>query len=1049
MESDKPSAATIPEAPITSVDSAAAKSKNQDKNEAKRRAKMEKFLAKQSKIPQDSASSAPSTKKKASKPPAPTKKSLPKIDFIPGQKKDLSEDIRDSYEPSLVESVWYDWWVKEKYFEPKFTEDGQILPAGKFVVAIPPPNVTGKLHIGHALGVSIQDCLARWNRMKGLTVLLNPGSDHAGISTQSVVEKKLWQNGKVTRHDLGRDEFIKKVWEWKDEYGSQIGIQKRRLGGSYDWSRERFTLDEQLSKAVAETFVRLWDEGIMYRARRLVNWCVYFNTALSNLEVENIELSGKTYISVPGYDEKVQFGVLVLFNYQVEGSDEKITVATTRVETMLADTAVAVHPDDDRYKHLHGKFVIHPFNNRRIPIITDSEAVDPQFGTGAVKITPAHDFNDYEVGNRHNLEFINILNDDGTFNENAGRWKGSKRFDVRKEIIKELESLGLLVDIKSHAMTIPVCSKSKDVIEPVIKPQWYVSCETLAKPAMDAVTSGELQIIPKVSEGDWFRWLGKINDWCVSRQLWWGHRIPAYFVNIDGENCSIDDSNFWVCGRDENEAKQRASAKFPGKTFVLEQDPDVLDTWFSSGLWPFSIFGWPEETLDFQKLYPTTLNETGWDILFFWVARMVMLGLHLTGKLPFTKVFCHAMIRDAQGRKMSKSLGNVIDPIDVIEGISLQGLHDKLMVGNLDPKELKIATTGQQKDFPNGIPECGVDALRFAMCAYTSTGRDLNLDVLRIEGYRKFCNKIWNATRFALLKLGPEFSPSSKQELTGNESAADKWILNKLNFAVTELNRYLTEMNFMAATSAVYSFWLYELCDVYIEYTKYVVGEKEIASSLNTLYTCLDQGLLMLHPFMPFITEELWQRLPRRAGDSTPSITIANFPISHQELSDNELSVDFDNILSVIKASRSLMVNYSINSNASLFVSCKQESEVKLYRQFTNTIVGMVKGCSSMNVLEPTDEVPAGCAISVISTSVNVLLLVKGQIDIEAEVGRLEKKISKTKELLDKLLSKTTAPGYEKTKPEVKENNNSKIQGYEEDIAAVSSVIESFKSLGI
>ncbi|OMJ08801.1 Valine-tRNA ligase, mitochondrial [Smittium culicis] len=998
---------------------------------------------------QESASPAAAPKKKAEKPAAPAKKVLPKIDFIPGQKKDMSSEMHDSYEPSLVESVWYDWWCKEKFFEPKFTESGDILPAGKFVIAIPPPNVTGKLHIGHALGDSIQDCLARWNRMQGKTVLLNPGSDHAGISTQSVVEKKLWINDKITRHDLGRDAFIKKVWEWKEEYGSEINNQKRRLGGSYDWTREHFTLDDQLSKAVMETFVRLWDEDIIYRARRLVNWCVYFKTALSNLEVENVDITGKTYLSVPGYDEKVQFGVLVLFKYKVEDSDETITVATTRVETMLADTAVAVHPDDERYKHLHGKFVIHPFNNRRIPIITDSEAVDLEFGTGAVKITPAHDFNDYEVGNRHNLQFINLLNDDGTYNENAGKWNGSKRFDVRKEIIKELESLGLLVEIKNHTMSIPVCSKSKDIIEPIIKPQWYVKCESLAKPAMDAVTNGDLQIIPKVSEGDWFRWLGKINDWCVSRQLWWGHRIPAYFINIDGEASDPDDSNHWVCGRTEEEAKQRASAKFPGKTFVLEQDPDVLDTWFSSGLWPFSLLGWPDKTADLDKLYPTTLNETGWDILFFWVARMVMLGLHLTGKLPFTKVFCHAMIRDAHGRKMSKSLGNVIDPIDIIQGISLQELHNKLALGNLDPKELKTATLGQQKDFPNGIPECGVDALRFAMCAYTSTGRDLNLDVLRIEGYRKFCNKIWNATRFALIKLGSDYKPLAKQGLTGYESAADKWILSKLNYAVTELNRSLTDMNFMGATTFVYSFWLYELCDVYIEYTKYVVGEKEKEASLNTLYTCLDQGLLMLHPFMPFITEELWQRLPRRSGDSTPSITVASFPVSREEISGAELCDDFDSVLSVIKASRALMVNYSISSNASIFISSKSEAEIKLFEQFSNTVVGMVKGCKTVTVLGQNESAPSGCAVSVISPSTNVLLLVKGQIDIEAEISRLEKKIMKSKDLLDKILIKTSAPGYEKTKPEVKENNNSKIKSYEDEISAVSDVIKSFQSLGI
>lgn len=469
----------------------------------------------------------------------------------------------------------------------------------------------------------------------------------------------------------------------------------------------------------------------------------------------------------------------------------------------------------ESFQALHGKFVIHPFNGRRIPIVLDDIAVDMSFGTGAVKMTPAHDFNDYEVGKRHNLEFINIMNDDGTFNENAGPFKGMKRFHVRVAIVEELKKKGLFVGVKENPMVVPVCSKSGDIIEPIMKPQWWVDCKDMANEALKAVTDNKLKIFPKTSEADWFRWLGNIQDWCISRQLWWGHRIPAYYIHLE-DATGVEERDLWVSGHDEADAKAQADARFPGKSFTLEQDPDVLDTWFSSGLWPFSIFGWPDNTEDLKNFYPTSLLETGWDILFFWVARMVMFGIKLTGEVPFAEIFCHAMIRDAHGRKMSKSLGNVIDPVDVIEGISLQGLHNKLYEGNLDPREIKTAMSGQQADYPAGIPECGTDALRFALCAYTSGGRDINLDILRVDGYRKFCNKLWNATRFAMMKLGDNFTPKPDTKLTGNESLADKWILHKLNKAAIETNKALEERNFMAATNIVYNFWIYELCDVFI-----------------------------------------------------------------------------------------------------------------------------------------------------------------------------------------------------------------------------------------
>ncbi|KAG0173418.1 AP-1 adaptor complex sigma subunit Aps1 [Apophysomyces sp. BC1034] len=972
--------------PTTEIDAAAAaaaaakKAKNEAKNEEKRKAKLAKFAAKQAKIQEQKAQSPgleqnDKKKKKAVKTPAPVY-----VNKTPeGEKKDMSDPIASAYDPRAVESAWYHWWLKERFFEPEMTKDGKAKPEGLFVVPAPPPNVTGSLHIGHALTVAIQDTLVRWNRMLGKTVLFNPGTDHAGISCQSVVEKKLWQEEKLTRHDLGREKFVEKVWQWKEKYGDKIYDQFYRLGTSYDYSRAAFTMDPKPSKAVRETFVRLHREGIIYRANRLVNWCVRLNTALSNLEVENKELAGRTLMSVAGYEpeEKFEFGVLNEFAYEVEGTGERIVVATTRIETMLGDTAIAVHPDDERHKHLHGKFVTHPFLDRKIPIITDDIAVDMAFGTGAVKITPAHDFNDYEVGKRHNLAFINILNDDGTFNENAGPYKGMKRFHVRNQIIKDLTAKGLFVGVKENVMTVPVCSKSGDIIEPLMKPQWWLNCQSMADDAMKAVTDGKLKIAPKVSEGDWFRWLGNIQDWCISRQLWWGHRVPAYFVHIEGQSNDHNDNEYWVSGQDEESARVEAEARFAGKKFTLEQDPDVLDTWFSSGLWPFSLMGWPDNTEDFKNFFPSSLLETGWDILFFWVARMVMLGIKLTGQVPFNEVFCHAMIRDAHGRKMSKTLGNVIDPVDVIEGITLEGLQQKLMEGNLDPREIEKAKAGQKADFPKGIPECGTDALRFALCAYTTGGRDINLDIGRVEGYRKFCNKLWNATRFALMKLGDDFKPNADGNLTGEESLADKWILHKLNIAAIETNKGLAERNFMGATNAVYQFWLYELCDVYIEIIKPICDSTDEANikrkhaAQNTLYTCLEAGLKLMHPFCPFVTEELFQRLGRRPGDETVSIVKAKYPVENVAYADAESEKSFDTVFDVVKAIRSVAVQKNVKKEGVAYIQTSDSTLKALFEAENLSILTLTKAVKEVNLVS---EAPANCTSNDVRENITVFL---------------------------------------------------------------------------
>ncbi|CAG8744332.1 12511_t:CDS:10, partial [Gigaspora margarita] len=1021
--------------------SATAKSKNADKNEAKKKAKLEKFAAKQAKL---SAANNVAEAEKAitkeeefiDKTPVGEKKGTIFVTFF-----NMSKPMASSYNPKAVESAWYAWWEKQGFFKPEFAADGKPKSDGLFVVPAPPPNVTGSLHIGHALTVTIQDTLIRWNRMLGKTVLFNPGMDHAGISTQSVVEKKLWTENQQTRHDLGREKFIEEVWKWKNLYGDRIQNQLKRLGGSYDWDRSVFTMDQKLSNAVMETFCRLQEEGIIYRATRLINWCVRLNTALSNLEVENKELTGRTLVTVPGYDEKVEFGVLTSFGYPIENSDEKIIVATTRPETMLGDTAVAIHPQDERYKHLHGKFVIHPFNGRRIPIVLDDIAVDMSFGTGAVKITPAHDFNDYEVGKRHNLEFINIFNDDGTLNQNAGQFQGMKRFHARKSVVDALKEKDLFIGTQENPMTIPLCAKSGDVIEPILKPQWWVSCTDMANEAMKAVTDGKLRIYPKTSEKDWFRWLGSIQDWCISRQLWWGHRVPAYFIKIANKTQDSSDGTYWVSGRNMDEANEKAKKRFPNIEFTLEQDPDVLDTWFSSGLWPFSIFGWPEMTDDLVNFYPTSLLETGWDILFFWVARMVMLGIKLTGQVPFSEVFCHAMIRDAHGRKMSKSLGNVIDPVDVIQGISLESLHAKLYEGNLDKREIEKAKTGQKADYPNGIPECGTDALRFALGAYTSTGRDINLDILRVEGYRKFCNKLWNATRFALIKLGTDFKPRPDANVTGKESLVELWTLHKLNQAIIDTNKALHERNFMNATTA--------------ELIKPLTADNSISSNAeckrsaeDTLYTCLEAGLKLLHPLMPFVTEELYQRLPRRPGDDNPTIIRAKYPLEIPEYHNPHAEEQFDLVFSVVKAARSLIVEYNIQSNASLFIQVASDSLVTLFTAQEQSIVTLIKGAKSVHVFQHGESIPAGCASSTVTDEINVLLLVKGSVNIDAEVAKFQNKLDKTTQALTVLQKKIQIPDYESKVPiDVRDANDAKLKAYQAEIEALNHSIQNFLKL--
>ncbi|KAJ5580217.1 tRNA synthetases class I-domain-containing protein [Penicillium hispanicum] len=826
-----------------------------------------------------------------------------------------------SYHPPAIESAWYAWWEEQGFFKPQFSEDGQVKPEGAFVIVEPPPNVTGALHMGHALGTVLQDAMIRWNRMHGKTTLWVPGCDHAGISTQSVIENMLWRRHQQTRHDLGREKFVERVWQWKEEYHGRINHALRKMGGSFDWSREAFTMDSNLSAAVTETFVRLHEEGIIYRANRLVNWCTKLSTALSNLEVVNQDLTGRTLLDVPGYDRKVEFGAIVHFQYPIQDSDETIEVATTRIETMLGDTGIAVHPQDTRYQHLIGKNAIHPFiPDRVLPIIAD-DYVDKEFGTGAVKLTPAHDPNDFALGQKHKLDFINILTDDGLMNANAGPYEGQKRFDVRYTIQEDLKKRGLFVDNKDHPMRVPLCEKSKDVIEPLMKPQWWMRMRALADEAIQLVKSGEIKIHPESSEKSYFRWMENIHDWCLSRQLWWGHQAPLYFARISGEEHLHDESEeaLWFSGRTLEDAEQKARKALPGKTFTLKRDEDVLDTWFSAGLWPFSTLGWPSKTHDFETLFPTSVLETAWDILPFWVARMIMLGKKLTGQVPFTEVYCHSIVRDSEGRKMSKSLGNVIDPLDVIRGIELDDLHAKLLVGNLHPDEVERATKYQKTAFPDGIPQCGTDAMRFCLAAYTTGGSDINFDIKVMHGYRKFCNKIYQATKYVLGKLPRDFTPQQTPKITGKESLAEKWILHKMTRAAGDMNSAIDTREFARATQIIYQYWYNHLCDVYIENSKAIIqngSEEERNSAIETLYTALESALTMMHPFMPFLTEELWQRLPRRRGDCTPSITIAKYPTYDAEMDSPSSEEAYELVLGVSKGVRSLISEYSFKDQS-------------------------------------------------------------------------------------------------------------------------------------
>ncbi|CAK9165068.1 unnamed protein product [Ilex paraguariensis] len=738
------------------------------------------------------------------------------------------------------------------------------------------------------------------------------------------------------------------------------------------------------------------------------------------------------FLKVPGYENEVEFGVLTSFAYPLEGGLGDIVVATTRVETMLGDTAIAIHPDDQRYSHLHGKFAIHPFNGRKLPIICDAILVDPKFGTGAVKITPAHDPNDFEVGKRHNLDFINIFTDDGRINSNGGMvFAGMPRFKAREAVTVALQEKGLHKGVKAHEMRLGICSRTKDVVEPMIKPQWYVNCSSMAAEAFDAVMNDEskkIEIIPKQYIAEWKRWLENIRDWCVSRQLWWGHQIPAWYVTLEDDELKELGAykDHWVVARNEEAALLEASKIFDGKKLRLTQDPDVLDTWFSSGIFPLSVLGWPDDSEDLKAFYPTSVLETGHDILFFWVARMVMLGIKLGGVVPFRKVYLHPMIRDAHGHKMSKSSGNVIDPLEVISGITLEGLHKRLEDGNLDISQLKDAKEGQAKDFPNGIPECGADALRFALLSYTAQSDKINLDIQRVVGYRQWCNKLWNAIRFAMSKLGDDYTPPLNI-VPDIMPFSCQWILSVLNKAITKTVSSLESYEFSAATEAVYAWWRYQLCDVFIEVIKPYFTSNDPSFvharrfAQDTLWVCLDNGLRLLHPFMPYVTEELWQRLPARKEYATKeSIMICEYPSVVEFWTNERVEREMDLVDSAVKSLRSfrdLLPAKEKNERQTALARCQTNeiSEIIKSRELEISTLGAL---SSLKVLSKDDAAPAGCKVSVVNEDLSVFLKLRGTLNAEAEREKLMKKMEEIQKQCDGLSKMMNASGYKEKVPQ-------------------------------
>ena len=887
-----------------------------------------------------------------------------------------------TYQPKDIEQKWYQFWKDNDYFSP--TGEGH----DSYCIMIPPPNVTGTLHMGHAFNNTLMDCLTRYHRMCGYNTLWQPGTDHAGIATQMVVERQLNAENK-TRHDLGREKFVEKVWHWKEQSGNTIYGQLERMGSSLDWSRDRFTMDEGLSESVKQVFVRLHDEGLIYRGKRLVNWDPKLHTAVSDLEVISEEENGHMWH----------------MRYPLADDSGHVTVATTRPETMLGDAAVAVHPDDERYQALVGKMVKLPLTQREIPIIAD-DYVDPEFGSGCVKITPAHDFNDYEVGQRHDLEKINIFTIDAKINEHAPvAYQNLDRYEARKKIVADLEQQGLLAEVKDHKLMVPRGDRSGVVVEPYLTDQWYVKIQPLADPAIKAVKDGDIQFVPENWSKTYFEWMNNIQDWCISRQLWWGHRIPAWYDN---------DGNIYVA---EDETAVRKKYKLDA-TLELKQDEDVLDTWFSSALWPFSTLGWPEQTPELKTFYPTSVLITGFDIIFFWVARMIMMGLKFMDAVPFEKVYIHGLVRDADGQKMSKSKGNVLDPIDIIDGIDLETLVKKRTTGLMQPEMAAKIEKSTRKQYPDGIKAYGTDAMRFSFAAQASTGRDIKFDLNRIEGYRNFCNKLWNATNFVLMNTEDKevASQIDKQKLT----LADRWILSKQQETIDITHKHLKNYRFDLAAQALYEFSWHEFCDWYVELSKPTLFKDDVDESIKqnsrrVLLEVFENLLKLLHPIIPFLTEEIWQPIAKELHISGESISTQNFPRSNNEYVDIESLQELEWSKEFINAIRKIRSEMDIPPGKPLSILLQNWSSQEQH-YFSNSQHYIYSLAKVENVEWLKEDTASESAMALVG-EMKILIPLAGLIDKDAESARLEKEIAKDEASLDKTLSRLDNPNFSDKAP--------------------------------
>ncbi|MGO2161809.1 MAG: valine--tRNA ligase [Vibrio toranzoniae] len=944
--------------------------------------------------------------------------------------------MEKTYNPTSIEQALYQTWEEKGYFKPHGDTSKEA-----YSIMIPPPNVTGSLHMGHAFQDTIMDTLIRAQRMKGKNTLWQVGTDHAGIATQMVVERKIAAEEGKTKHDYGREAFIDKIWEWKGESGGTITQQLRRLGASVDWDRERFTMDDGLSAATQEVFVRLYEEDLIYRGKRLVNWDPKLHTAISDLEVENKDKKGFMW----------HFRYPLANGVKTADGKNYIVVATTRPETMLGDTGVAVNPEDPRYKDLIGKEILLPVVNRLIPIVGDEHA-DMEKGTGCVKITPAHDFNDYEVGKRNNLPMINILTFNADIRDAAevfttngeesdvystdipAKYQGMERFAARKAIVAEFDELGLLEEIKDHDLTVPYGDRGGVVIEPMLTDQWYVRTAPLAEPAVKAVEDGQIQFVPKQYENMYFAWMRDVQDWCISRQLWWGHRIPAWYDN---------DGKVYV-GRTEEEVREKNNL---APVVVLKQDDDVLDTWFSSALWTFGTQGWPEDTEALKTFHPSEVLVSGFDIIFFWVARMIMMTMHFVkdedgkAQVPFKTVYMTGLIRDENGDKMSKSKGNVLDPIDMIDGIGLEELVEKRCGNMMQPKLAAKIEKNTRKTFENGIEPYGTDALRFTLAAMASTGRDINWDMKRLEGYRNFCNKLWNASRYVLMNTEEHdcgMSLSVEDRANMEFSLADKWIESQFEVAAKEFNAHLDNYRLDMAANTLYEFIWNQFCDWYLELTKPVLWkgtEAQQQATRYTLITVLEKTLRLAHPVLPYITESIWQSvIPLIDGVEGETIMTQALPQFNEANFNAEIVDDIEWVKTFITAIRNLRAEYDIAPSQGLEVMIKVADEKDAARIEANKIVlNSLAKLDDIKVLVDGEETPA-CATKLVGKS-ELMIPMAGLIDKDAELTRLDKEVAKTHGEIKRIEGKLGNEGFVAKAPEaVIAKEREKLEGYQETL---------------